>query len=118
MATYNLGEMVYRITGDSSGFNKALSSSQSGVSKLASDIKNVLIGGALAALTKSFITAASNAEETANKFGVVFNGVTDAANEATDALRTGCLLYTYDAADTLPIADVAYPHRTHTTQNN
>lgn len=101
MATYTLGEMVYKITADQSGFNKSIKSSESGISSFASTIKNVLIGGALALLTKSLIISASNAEETANKFGVVFAGVTDAANEASSALVKGFGLSTQEAKELL-----------------
>ena len=91
MAT-KIGELVWKITGDTKNIDKSLKSTDSKMAKFG---KSVVAAFSVAALVlfakkaydvgKVLIGAASDAEETANKFGVVFNGLTDAA-EAADNL--------------------------------
>ena len=83
-------------------FKVATKSAIEGVRKLNKTIFS--LKGAVAAAGIGFATkqvadfgnellkAASDAEETANKFNVVFRGIEEDANKATDAIRTGFFL--------------------------
>ena len=90
---YTIGELVWKITGDKSGLDKTLKSSQKNVESTGSAFKKAakLIGGALVAIgiknfTKEIVQLASDAEETANKFGVVFSQMAKDANDAAENL--------------------------------
>jgi len=93
MASYDIGQLVWRITGDSSGINRSLSSAEQRVgktktafSKAAKFIGTALVAIGLKRFTASLINAASDAEETANKFGVVYSKVITGANKAAQNL--------------------------------
>ena len=87
--------MVWKITGDSSGIKKDLQQTENAAKKTGTTFSKVAkgIGVALAAIgikrfTSSLLQAASDAEETANKFGVVFSSISKDANEAAKNLAT------------------------------
>lgn len=100
MANYSLGNLVWKITGDASALNSELAQVQakvkqtdSAVNKSSLSMSTALkaIGGSaviagLGMLTKKLVGMASDAEETATKFGVVFAGSIDAANAAVKEL--------------------------------
>ena len=93
MAKYEIGDLVWRITGDSSGLSKSLGKAEDKVgktksvfSKAAKVIGTALIAVGIGKFVKSLIGAASDAEETANKFGVVFSSVATDANKAAKNL--------------------------------
>ena len=96
-----IGELVYKVTGDASGLKAALSKvelqavkSGKGIDKgFGSVLKKMFAAvGAAAAASKIFsffaeaTQAASDAEETANKFGVVYKDVAKTANDTADAI--------------------------------
>lgn len=90
----DIGELVYKITGDSSGLKFELLSAENQARKSAQKsgdawgkLSSRLLGLGIGALITSFFTdsikAASDAEETAQKFGVVFKDIqADAAASA------------------------------------
>lgn len=87
------GEIVWRITGDKSGFDKSIKSTEKSAKSLGNTMKQVgkTIGVALAAagltrFMKDMVKAGSDAEETAQKFGVVFKGVSKEANKMAKEL--------------------------------
>lgn len=89
----NIGELVWRITGDNSGVKSSLKESEIAAKKTGSTFSKIAVGitAAFAAigftrLTKNLIKLASDAEETGQKFGVVFSTVADKANEAARSL--------------------------------
>lgn len=93
-----IGELVYKITGDNSGLKKSLNASDNAVKKsgkgmsalgkLATVAFAVVAVKAVAKLGKKLIGLASDAEETANKFGVVFDSVIGEANAMAEELST------------------------------
>lgn len=90
MAT-EIGELVWKINGDTRNFDRNLKSSETGLKKFGAGIKKFAIGAAaafaavgVAKLGKEFVRAASDAEETTNKFNVVFRGLQDAAGAAEE----------------------------------
>ncbi len=94
MAT-EIGELVWKINGDTRNFDKNLNKTEKGLGKFGKVIKGLGIAAAitagvvaLAKFTKASISAASEAEETANKFNVVFAGVGEAARTAADELAS------------------------------
>ena len=94
-----IGNLIYKITGDSSYLDKSLKKSNKEVQgfgkslgNIGSIIKGALFTGALLIgakkvldFGKQLISASSDAEETQNKFSVVFQSIADDANDA--ALR-------------------------------
>lgn len=98
MADQKLGTLYYEITGDASDLNKSVSTATKNVSslgtagtKMGSLLKaafSVAAVAGVAKLSKSLITAASNAEETQNKFDVVFSSVGDEAATAAAELSS------------------------------
>lgn len=91
-----IGELTYKITGDSSGLRKELNTTDKNVVKAAKNV-NFLANAVKAAFSiavlrgvvnfgKRIVGLASEAEETANKFGVVFDTVIDEANEFASVL--------------------------------
>jgi hypothetical protein len=97
MATnIELGELIWKISGDTADIKKKLDQTDKATGKLGGSFKKfaAIAGGALATigitkLTKELINAASEAEETQNKFNVVFQGLGDEAEIAVDRLNTG-----------------------------
>lgn len=92
MAT-TIGELVWKITGDDSGIKTSLAQSEKMAKKTGGTFSKIALGitAAFAAigftrLTKGLIKLASDAEETSQKFGVVFSTVADKANEAAQSL--------------------------------
>jgi len=95
-----IGELFYKITGDTSGLDKSLKktdgqvkASGKGLSGLGGILKGAAFAGAAVFAAKkvvelggSLITAASDAEETRNKFSVVFRDVADEAAAAAESL--------------------------------
>lgn len=82
VANYELGELYYRITGETSDLNKALTKADQGArntgksfAKLGGIITSALSIVALTKFSKASIKAASDAEETRNKFNVTFRDV-------------------------------------------
>jgi len=100
MAT-KIGDLFYKITGDSKGLDNSLKKSNTEVTgfgkklgNIGSIIKGALFTGALIAgarkvvdFSRQIITAASDAEETSNKFTVVFSTVADDAKAAADRIK-------------------------------
>jgi len=88
MANIELGQLVWKVTGDNSGLKKSLTEADRSASGLGSTFKRIgpMIAGALAAagigaFAKEVIKAASDAEETAQKFGVVFSSIQKQAGD-------------------------------------
>lgn len=95
-----IGELFYKITGDTSGLDKSLKKTDAqvktagkGLSGLGGILKGAAFAGAAVFAAKkvvelggSLITAASDAEETRNKFSVVFRDVADEAAAAAESL--------------------------------
>jgi hypothetical protein len=86
MAQLTAGEIIWKINGDASGFNNSIRKADKGAKKLGSSWKStgLKIAGVLGtiglgALVKRLIKAGSDAEEVAQKFGVVFKSVGDEA---------------------------------------
>ena len=84
MAKYDLGQLVWKITGDDSGLNKSLDRSEKKVKKTGKGFSKLggmakagfaIAGVAAVALTKKLVKMASDAEEINNKFAVVFKGM-------------------------------------------
>lgn len=96
-----IGDLFYKITGDSSALDKNIKKSNKevglfgkGLSSVGGIIKGALFTGALIAgarkvaeFGKQIITAASNTQETSNKFTVVFETVADDARAAADRIK-------------------------------
>lgn len=103
-----LGELVWKITGDNSGLDKSLKKTDAAVKDTGKSIDNTtgkvggmstalkvgLAGAAIFAFSKlkqffgGAIDAASDAAETAQKFGNVFPGITKKANATAKALTS------------------------------
>ena len=115
MADRNIGTLSYKITGDTRPLDKSLKNSDKevkgfgkslgGLGKL---ITGAAVGGALifgakkiAELGKASILAASEAEETANKFAVVFRDISVEAQEAAENLSDNFGLSNQAAQDLL-----------------
>lgn len=95
MASIGLGELVWRINGDTSRLDKSLDKSEkklSGFGSKLNKIGSMLMTGAIAtgilSIGKRFIMAGSDAEETNQKFGVVFSSISDQANSMANALAS------------------------------
>ena len=96
MAKITAGELVYKITGDSSGLkgelskaDKAMGNSAKAASKFGTVLKASIAGAAVIAAGRKLVgffsdavKAASDAEETAQKFGVVYRDIAATANKA------------------------------------
>jgi hypothetical protein len=94
-----LGELVWKITGDKSGFDKSAKSAEKTAGSLGKAWKGAgtKIAAAFAtiglgALVKRFLEAGSDAEEVAGKFGVVFKDVAKDANAFAKNLADNYLL--------------------------
>jgi hypothetical protein len=101
-STLEAGQIVWRITGDNSGLNRALTQSEKRAKKTGQtffSLKGIILGvfsvaaiRAVGRWTKALIGAASDAEEVANKFGVVFKGIEEEANSLAQNLADNYLL--------------------------
>jgi len=108
---FKLGELVWEITGDNTGAKKALAQTEKGIKKTSKETSKlgkvfkaafaVAIVAAIAKAGKALIKAGSDAEETANKFGVVFDSVIDEANEMANVLATEYGLARQESQDLL-----------------
>lgn len=97
--TRTLGELVWKITGDNKGFDKSAKDAQGTAKKLGGTlggiggiVKTALTGAAVAglvAVSKKLVETAANAEETRNKFNVVFSQMGSAAETAATELAKG-----------------------------
>lgn len=95
MAKNILGDLVWRITGDTKDFDKKITGAEKKADTFGQKISKAgglavkaftnpaFIIGVVAA-QKKLVDLASSAEETANKFNVVFNGLSDASQIAQD----------------------------------
>lgn len=103
MSKQNVGELVYKITGDSSGLKFELLSAEEQSKKSAkksgdafSKLKSQLLGLGIGAIITRFFTdsikAASDAEETAQKFSVVYKDIQKDAADAAKNLADNYLL--------------------------
>lgn len=100
----NLGEMVVRIVGDADQLNSTLDKSGKSLKKYAKVFKTILASAIVietVKITKALIDAASNAEETANKFNVTFSGIRDEADAVATNLSDNFGLSTVAAQDLL-----------------
>ena len=92
----NIGELVWQIKGDTKGIDKSLKSTETKLGKFAKAVKGafitgavVLFGKAVFDIGKRLIGVASDAEETRNKFNVVFADVADAARQSAEEISDG-----------------------------
>jgi len=106
--SYEIGKLVWRITGDTSGINKSLSDTEKSAKKtagslsgIASSIKSAFAIGAVVMFGKSLAKASSDAQETAQKFGVVFSSIQEDAQKAAKSLQTEFNFSTTAAMDML-----------------
>lgn len=88
MAT-NIGQLIWQIDADTKGIDKSLKATDSKLGKFGKAVKAAFAAGAVIAfakaafeVSKKLVLVASDAQETANKFDVVFDGVTRAADAA------------------------------------
>jgi hypothetical protein len=106
-----IGELVWKITGDATAAKKSLNEIDKNTQKTAKSVqfleKAFLVGlavngvKALKNIAKETINAASEAEETSNKFGVVFRTVIDEANQLADVLARDYNIATTESKDLL-----------------
>lgn len=99
MAKQELGELYYKITGDTKDLDSSLSKSDSNITslgktgvKVGNVLKAAFAGAAVvgvAKMSKALVLAASDAEETQNKFSVVFGDVGDEAEKSASAIASG-----------------------------
>lgn len=93
----NIGQLIYKITGDVSGLKKAKREADTQVEGLGNKfkafgtvVKAVLATAVIAGLTSvttELINTAARAEETRNKFNVVFRDVADEARAAAEEIK-------------------------------
>lgn len=93
---YKIGELVWKITGDNTQFNKATADTSKKAQGLSKDltkygslIKTAMTSAAVAGLVavgKKLVETASAAEETANKFNVTFSTIKDQADAVAKSL--------------------------------
>ena len=96
MAKQELGELYYKITADTKGLDKGLNTSDKkvgGLGKSFTGLGSLIKGGfavaavaGIAKVSKELIAAASDAQETRNKFDVVFQDISEQAQDAADNL--------------------------------
>lgn len=96
MANFELGNLVWRVTGDTRDFDKGLNKANKKAQKFGGGLKKAFLGlgGILATVGiakfgKSLIKAASDGEEVAQKFGVVFKSVKGTADVLANELANG-----------------------------
>ncbi len=93
MASYEIGKLVWQITGDTSGIDKSLKNAN----KSADDTGKKFAGlgriiaktfaiGAVVTFGKTIAKAGSDAQETAQKFGVVFSTIQEDAQKTAKSL--------------------------------
>ena len=101
MADSVIGKLIYKITGDTSQLDKSVKKTNKEVKTFGKSLGNLgkLIRGAAVTgaiifaakkvfeFGRAFIGAASDAEETANKFNVVFESVADEARATADRIQ-------------------------------
>jgi len=105
MATrMELGELIWKISGDTADIKKKLDETDKGTTKLGNSFKTfakVAVGAlatiGIANLSKELIKAASDAEETKAKFNTAFKGIESDAKKATDILTSGYALSTTES---------------------
>ena len=87
-----IAELVYKITGDNSGFDKSMSQTDKKLGKTKKSFlsfSTVIKGAVVAAIGlmgKKLIGLASDAEETSNKFAVTFGEISDKADQVAKDL--------------------------------
>jgi len=89
MANYDLGQLVFKITGDNSGFKKSMDDtkkSATGVGNVLKSIATIVSSVGLASFFSKASKAASDAEETTSKFNVVFSKIKPIAESTAQAL--------------------------------
>ncbi len=96
---YTIGELIWRIEADTSDFDSNVNNSADTAESMGDKLTTVgkaaiagftaLIVAGAAEMSKELINAASDAEETANKFNVVFESMADEADAAANALSDG-----------------------------
>ena len=95
MVTIRLGEAFVEISANSDKLNKGLKDAESKIESSMNKISNklsaigkgmTLVGGAITLISIGLVKAASDAEETASKFAVVFQDVADEANKSAKNL--------------------------------
>jgi len=79
-------ELIYKITGDNSGIKKKIKETESSFKRMAKVVGAAIAGIGFLQITKQLVRLASDAEETASKFGVVFSNISDDANAAAKNL--------------------------------
>lgn len=96
MARTEIGEIYYRITGDNSGLKNTLNESDQKANSFMGTVEKVgkAIAGAFIVkqifdVGKAIIGVASDANETASKFGVVFSSISDRANQTAADISEG-----------------------------
>lgn len=95
MGSMQVGELVWKVTGDNSGLKRSLKQAEGQAGKTGKSFSKMgkIIGGALAAVglglfMKKLTRAASDAQETANKFGTVYSKISTQANAVAKDLAT------------------------------
>jgi hypothetical protein len=88
-----IGEMTVRIVGDNSQLNSSMKDSEKKAKKFGSSMGKLFTGvgfalavAGIAKVSKSLILASSNAQETRNKFNVVFKDISKEANASAENL--------------------------------
>ena len=94
---FKLGSLIWKIGADTKDFDKKAKKTETqtkGLGKGFTSLGAIIKGGfavaavaGIAAVSKELITAASNAEETRNKFNVVFGEVSDEAAAAGQRIK-------------------------------
>jgi len=115
MANSSLGDLFVNVVANTSQFDKSINNSEtatngfnSRLTSLSGTVKKLVGAGVLIALAKKVadvgkasILAASDAQETQNKFDVVFSGISDAANDMATQLAGAYGLSIQGAKDML-----------------
>jgi hypothetical protein len=88
----NTHELLVKISGDSQGLQKSLSDSEQKLKSFGDNIigigkKMTIVGSSISLISAGLIKVASDAEETASKFSVVFQEVGDEAEKVAKDLR-------------------------------
>lgn len=93
MASYEIGKLVWQITGDTSGIDKSLKNANKSAeetgkkfSGIGGIIAKAFAVGAVVMFGKTIAKAGSDAQETAQKFGVVFSSIQGDAQKAAKSL--------------------------------
>ena len=95
------GEIVYKITGDSSGLKTDIQRSESGLKTFGKTVAAAFSVAAAVAFGRAIVSASSAAAETAQKFGVVYSKISEAANKAAKDLAEGYAMSDTAAKDLL-----------------